>query len=338
MKKRISSLIVALSAMAVIVILIVGLIAPMFTKTEVELVPFAPDVKPAGEKLNLTLPDMDDKAAVIEFAVSLYEIASEKYCTTENVAYMVQYKNEMIMGGLTIPVIGQRYDVRNGDKEYYTEFSFVVSEDEMLGGIASLASPRSTRFAEARYTDSTMDYTQSLKTFNANANKAPTYTLDDSGIYSYDVAWGGDTTELTEMAKHDYGYRLTEQDITRETVTDATVAYNEEEGYYTLVLTLDPVKASEAITIHNLRSNVENAYYTSMVQTIEIWDNGLPRSFHAVDGWEGSMVIKLASILDFRTSYYYSEDYVNIENYQYMQEYCTLMDEIPQLKTETIED
>ncbi len=320
MAKRIEKLIVALSVVALVVVLLVGIVAPLFNKVEAEVIPFAPEARPEGEKLDLTMPDASDKEATIAFAVALYEIASEKYCTIDNVAYMVQYANKMMAD-----VNGQRYSVRNGDKEYYTEFAFVQKEEGIsMGSIMGAVSANSTRFAEARYTDSTMDYTQSIKMYSSSDKLAPSFVLNENGTYDYNVLWGEKTTEITELAKHDYGYRLTDQDITLETVTDATVEYNAEEGYYTLVLTLDPQKASEAITIHNLKSNVADAEYTSMVQTIEIWDNGLPRFFHAVDKWEGTMVISLNAELIFDTTYYYGEQYTNIENYQYMKELCTL--------------
>ncbi len=317
--KRLQKLIAALSAVVVIAILVVGIVAPMFTKTEVIMTAFAPGKKPEGEKLDLVMPDMDDQEAVIAFAVALYEIASEKYCTVENVAYMVTFSNTM-MG---VPVTGQRYDVRNGDKEYYTEYSFIEGEVGGLSALMGAIAPDSTRFAEVRYTDATMDYYNSYKMYSTSDKGAPTYTKDEDGNYVYDVDWSKATT--TQKDKVDHGYRLTEQDITLDTVTEAKVSYNEEEGYYTLELTLDPVKASEAITIHHLKANMSDAEYTAMVQKIEIWDNGYPRYFHALDTWKGLGGF-MESVLDFRTSYYFEEYWCDIENYQYMVEYGKITD------------
>lgn len=312
--KRLQKLIAALSAVVVIAILVVGIIAPMLSTKEVVMTAFQPGAKPEGEKLNLTMPDADDQEAIIAFAVELYEIASEKYCTAENAAYMVTFSNTM----LGVPVTGQRYDVRNGDKEYYTEFSFIEGDTGFLGAIMGAVAPDSTRFAEVRYTDASMDYINSYKMYTTSDKGAPSYTKDEKGNFVYDVDWS--TAATAQKPKHDYGYRLTEQDITLETVTEAKVSYNEEEGYYTLELTLDPVKASEAITIHNLKANMEDAEYTAMVQKIEIWDNGYPRYFHALDTWEG-MGGFMESVLDFRTTYYFEEYWCDINNYQFMVEY-----------------
>lgn len=313
--KRLQKLIAALSAVAVIVVLIVGLVAPMLTKNEVVMTAFQPGEKPEGEKLNLVMPDANDKEAVIAFAVELYEIASEKYCTAENAAYMVSYSNTM----LGVPVIGQRYDVRNKDKEYYSEYSFIEGDTDifgkLMGTVMGSVSAENTRFAEVRYTDASMDYVNSYKMFSKSEDGAPSYVKDENGIITYSVDWSKAAT--SKLTKNDYGYRLTEQDITLETVIEAKVSYNEEEGYYTLELELDPIKASEAITIKNLKANMPNAEYTGMTEKIEIWDNGYPRYFHAIDTWKGG----ITAVLDFRTTYYYEEYWCNIENYQFLTEY-----------------
>lgn len=318
--KRLQKLIAALSAIVVIAILVAGLVAPMVSPKEPDIImtAFAPGERPEGEKLDLIMPDAENETAVKEFVAELYAIAAEKYCTAPNVAYQTTYSNTM-MG---VPVTGQRYNVRNGDKNYYTEYSFIEGDTGILGAIVGMAGGDNTRFAEARYTDGSMDYTSSYKMAVKSESNAPTYVMDENGNRIYDVVW--DLAVAKELEKHDYGYRLTDHDITVDTILEASVEYNEEEGYYTLNLKLDLEKAPALITLPNLKasSGMADAHYTVLDQKIEIWDNGYPRYFHAFDIWEGTMVIHMSSELDFRTTYYFDDYWTDISNYQYMEEYC----------------
>lgn len=316
--RRLQKLIAALSAILVIAILVVGIIAPMFNKTEIVMTAFAPGPRPQGEKLDIKMPDPNNEAEVKEFAAALYAVAAELYCTAPNVSYQTTYSNTM-MG---VPVVGQRYNVRNGDKNYYTEYSFIEGDTGILGTIVGMAGGDNTRFAEARYTDGTMDYTASYKMAVQSEKDAPSYVIDENGNRVYNVKW--EDAKVSHLAKNDYGYRLTDHDITAETILEASVEYNQEEGYYTLNLKLDLEKAPALITLPNLKesSDMADAHYTVLDQKIEIWDNGYPRYFHAFDVWKGTMVINMESELDFRTTYYFDDYWTNVDNYQYMREYC----------------
>lgn len=322
--KRVKKLIAALSAIVVLAVVFAGFLAPLLGGGETPVMePFKPGDKPEGEKLDLVMPDANDVEAVKKFAADLYAIASEKYCTAESVAYQTSYTNAM----LGVPVSGYRFNVRNQDKTHYTEYAYISGDTndptiKLLAGIMGAIAGDSTRFAEARYTDATMDYVQSFKYVAPDQDAQPTPVIDESGYPSFDIAW--DQGAKSEMAKHDYGYRLTDHDILPETILEASVTYNEEEGYYTLKLKLDLEKAPEKITLPNLResSGMDNAAYTKLDQTIEIWDNGYPRYFLAEDTWQGM----IESELIFSTTYYFDEYWTNIENYQYMTDYCKLMD------------
>ncbi|MBO5774134.1 MAG: hypothetical protein J6R44_04795 [Clostridia bacterium] len=322
--KRFRKCIAALSAIAVIGVVFAGLIAPLMGGGEVpQAEAFKPGEKPAGEKLDLVMPDATDEVAVKAFAAELYAIASEKYCTAENVAYQTSYTNTM----LGVPVAGYRFNVRNQDREHYTEYAFISGDTnnptiKMLSAIMGAIAGDSTRFAEARYTDDTMDNYQSYKYVAPDQNSQPTPTIDEAGYPSFDIPWG--EGKMGELAKHDYGYRLTDHDVLAETILSAEVSYNEEEGYYTLKLKLDLEKAPEKITLPNLKasSGMDNAHYTKLDQTIEIWDNGYPRYFLAEDTWMGS----IESELVFSTTYYFDEYWTDIANYQYMSDYCKILD------------
>ncbi len=322
--KRVKKLIVALSAIVVIAVVFAGFLAPMLGgNAPAVMEPFKPGEKPAGEKLDLVMPDASDTEAVKKFAADLYAIASEKYCTADNVAYQTSYTNTM----LNVPVAGYRFNLRNQDRTHYTEYAYINGDTKnptikFLMAVMGAIAGDSTRFAEARYTDDSMDYIQSIKYVAPDQDHQPTPVFDEAGYPFFDIAW--EEGVKGKMVKKDYGYRLTDHDVTAETISEATVTYNEEEGYYTLKLKLDLVKATENITLPNLRKNADDpdAYYSKLDQTIEIWDNGYPRFFLAEDTWQGMV----ASDLVFSTTYYFDEYWTNIDNYQYMSEYCKLMD------------
>ncbi|MBR2349897.1 MAG: hypothetical protein IKA77_04670 [Clostridia bacterium] len=327
MKKTVSRTIVVISIILTISILFSYVLNMFFGKNDTvgeSLTPFECGERPEGEALALTMPDPADEEAVIKFAADLYAIASEKWCTAPNAAYMIEYRNTM-MG---IDVRGNRYQVRNGDQERYLEYAFIDNKDpndgtlQFLIGLMGAIAGDSTRFAEARYTDASMDYIQSYKFVGTSDEDAPKRIEKEEGGYTYEVNW--EAGKKGTLEKHNYGYRLTDHDITAETIKTAEVAYNAEEGYYTLNLVLDCDLAPAAITLPNLRASGagDNAVYTQLIQEITIWDNGYPRSFLAKDKYQGT----LAADLEFDTKYYFEEYWTNIENYENMAEYCQLMD------------
>ena len=327
MKKTVSRTIVVISIILTISIVFSYVLNMFFGKNDTvgeSLMLFQDAEKPEGEALALTMPDPADEEAVIKFAADIYAIASEKWCTAPNAAYMIEYRNTM-MG---IDVRGNRYQVRNGDQERYLEYAFIDNKDpddptlQFLIGLMGAIAGDSTRFAEARYTDATMDYVQSYKYVGTSDADAPKRIVNEQGSYSYEVNW--EAGKLGTLEKHNYGYRLTDHDITPETISSAEVTYNAEEGYYTLNLVLDCDLAPAAITLPNLRASGagDNAVYTQLIQEITIWDNGYPRSFLAKDKYQGT----LAADLEFNTKYYFDEVWTNIENYENMAEYCQLMD------------
>ncbi len=70
----------------------------------------------------------------------------------------------------------------------------------------------------------------------------------------------------------------------------------------------------------------KDATYTSIIETIEIWDNGRYKTYNTYDGWtaphiHGMRLISATSANDYRTTFYYDAYSLNINNYQYATEY-----------------
>lgn len=277
-----------------------------------------------AEALNLTLPDEDDMEAKIDFAVTLYTAANDLYKNTEDVALMVTSSTSMFGGNVKVP--GYRYIVKNSDEYYYLEYSFIPPADNALSGfisgLAGAIAKESTQFALRKYYDSSMDDIRVQRVINPT----PAMVFDEeTGKNIYTVDWTEVVDEEEDLPIYYSGqtepYVQTEQIINEDTVTSAEVSYNEEEGYYSLVLELDTTLAT-TLTQARLRANSGNdqAFYTRLTQTIEIWDNGYFRYFRAQDDWEGPGTIKMTSEIDFKTYFYYDEYWTNPENYQHMAE------------------
>jgi hypothetical protein len=281
--------------------------------------------KPPSLALSLSIPeeedDMEDK---IEFAVMLYDQANALYKNTEDVALMVASSTSMFGGLVKVP--GYRYIVKNSDEYYYLEYSFIPPSNDaisgLFSGLAGAIAKESTQFALRKYYDSSMDSIRVQRVINPT----PSMVFDEeTGKNIYTVDWTEVVDEEEDIPIFYSGqsvpYVQTEQIINEDTVTSAEVSYNAEEGYYTLVLELDTTLAT-TLTQARLRENSDNdqAFYTRLIQTIEIWDNGYFRYFRAQDDWEGPGAITMTSEIDFRTYFYYDEFWTNPENYQHMAE------------------
>lgn len=325
MGKRVISLAVAL-------VLALG-----FAAGYVFLVPFAfeketkfdylPGEKPyfRGEpdKLELTMPNEDNAQEVKNFAYDLYKTANAKLKAVPDAAMLVSCLTDTKPAGIEVlQALDYRYTVKNADKYFYAEYSFVGKGGEGLVDLFGAAA--STKFAVMRYTDKTMENMYERRILNPAPTKKE---VDGKNIYNVDWHTNKIEKELTKpvyYAEQEEEFFVTEQNILPETITSARVSYDEEKEYYTIVLELDVTNPlTTEITLPNLRAGFGNdtANYTSLTQTIEIWDNGYFRRFLAEDKWEGvsDIGISLKTIFDinFETFFYYDKESVNISNYQY---------------------
>jgi hypothetical protein len=292
-------------------------------KEETHMEQFEIGERPVGEKLNWAMPDEDDAEAVKLFAEQLYLKANELYQNTENVAMMVRSKTAM-MGGL-VNVSGYRYIVKNADQYNYIEYSFIPPTgnfaEDLMAALTGAIEPKNTKFALRKYKDASLDKVL----VDRVVDPVPEFVFnEETGENEYIVDWTNAEAEeeqynIVYYADQTDIYEQTEQKISFETITSATVTYEEEEGYYKLVLKLDPNLATD-ITRARLVSSTGNstAAYTELTQTIEIWDNGYFRYFRAQDNWATSSGLRISSEIDFNTYFYYDDYWTNTEHYQYM--------------------
>lgn len=124
-----------------------------------------------------------------------------------------------------------------------------------------------------------------------------------------------DTARLCFHASQKQAYCVTEAVVNLKTIRSATLTHNDEEGYYTIVFDLDPTSTGAArYLLPSLRKNsgMNNAKYTSITETIEIWDNGFFKRFLSVDKWSSSVI---TSTINFDTAYYYDADSCDMTKY-----------------------
>ncbi|MGN0767958.1 MAG: hypothetical protein ACI4M8_01245 [Christensenellales bacterium] len=259
------------------------------------------------------------QADLIKASAEAYRTACANAKSAENMYLFVNCKTTMMPGTiLEIPVIGNRYVLKTGTEFYYTEYSIPGGG---LGGLAGAFAPENTTFALRSYSDaSIMDYVYSEKSLSPQFLKADDGSDAVVGIERYwddpekqisEDKWAKEQLQGIYCSAQTGEYTATDQNITEETIKSAQIEYKTSENgnYYILTLELDTdnPKTTER-SIDNLRkgANSEDANYTSMVETIEIWENGYFKYFKSLDEWamhgkNGGM----SSLIDYETTFYF---------------------------------
>ena len=262
-----------------------------------------------------------DGKSDLDKAIYLYELANRNYISCDKSAYFVQATNDMKMTiGITIPIQAYLYiySLRTLDEYYKTEYSVPN------GSVGSLFAKEDTDYAIRAYQDLTMDY--------CYAQKAYTPAVDETGEYnSLNVDWGDKNIVPAKKwkveqekeifsKKQNETYYQTKLTINKNTIKDVKVELKEEKdgNYYEIVITLNPdVEETYARNIENLRKGAgDDAYYKSMVETIQIWDNGYYKSFRSLDSWVGKGG-NLTSDMDYFYTFYYEDEAGTVDSYKY---------------------
>lgn len=347
MAKRIRVAIVVLVILAVLVTMVAAVTYALRYK-EIERSQldepqyYMPD---GAEVIDLELPDENaSQEEVIAFAAELYRIACENYKNAEKAAFIVQYNSKMnMLGVLTMPVPGERYCVKDGDKRYYLDFA-IPDEENDASSLAGDFKPSSSHYAEAVYTDSTLVDENgdpamiSRKVYKGSGENrkgvGPEYIENEDGTAVISANWDNcDVKYLPQTVYHagqEDDFHHTDHEVSVDTILSASITYTETdegEGYYTVDFELDPNKVPQSL-LDSLRASSEcpDAHYTKLVQSMTIWNTGYFRTYHALDSWKGKRggVMVISSELDFLTTYYYENqpEKLDINNYPYMAEMC----------------
>lgn len=288
-------------------------------------------VQPPAEKLEfgfeLKRPDFKSTAplivdpknlptnpqAKIELAAKIYRAVNENYKKLDKWAMKVNCVSEMtLLKKIRVPVYGYRNILKNGDEYYYTEYSI---PSEKGGALMNAFAKDTTAFAQRDYADiSKMDFLYSRKSYEPKFRKS-----EETGKTEIIPNWEDDN--IVEKKKWENERKLpifhesqpepycqTGQNITEGTIKWAEIEYFPQEKYYRIEAELDTDNEETwKNSIENLRKGAgKSAEYTSMVETIEVWDNMYYRSFRSVDAWSAAGG-GMSSVLDFYTGFAYDE-------------------------------
>ena len=242
--------------------------------------------------LNYAMPaDTSDTEALKDLAYRLYAKANELAQKCPRRAAI----SICLVETTGLPVVGQITDVKNGDEYYKLDYQ----EPAMIGPITASPAHAKATYANIALPDA---YYMQLGEIQVNDDK-----------FTADWSKEPDVTEWQTIPyfhpSQELLFQQTDMWILPETIKSVTLTHNDEEGYWYMVLELD-VKNDKTteITQAKLRSSsdtTKKAKYTSIVETIEIWDNGMFKSFMSMDEWKAGII---SSKIDYRTYISYDAD------------------------------
>ena len=295
---------------------------PVFEPTDFDETKMDASYRPTGAKLtDIVIPSSEDEDAMIACALKLYNKANYNLQHDNAVAYAVK-TNTKVLG---VDTGGIRYTIKNGNEFFNADYFYVPTDAS--GSIAKAASPEYTNYGYRRY------YNKALNIGREQKAKELNYKKQSNGQLLFSVSWDDlyydqEIEMPQEFAESGASYKYYNFTWDTDTINSATVEYNEDEGYYKLVVELDASnKKTVKDAIKDLQNGAgdKNAKYTKIVETIEIWDNGRYKTFNTCDYWTAphihGMIISASSANDYRTTFYYDDYSLNISNYQYAKEY-----------------
>jgi len=250
-------------------------------------------------KVNVEIPDADDMQAVIKAAYELFVLANQN---DQKCLRRLAYTRNLVS---TMGIEARNLIIEVKNNEEYLKYDFQPDVKKL--GITVEG------HAKATYAKVGLE-----KAYYVEAKDC---VIDDDwqGYGVFDDAEGTlaiDTDRLYFHASHKPLYCVTEAVVSPDTIESATLTHDDAGGYYTIVFHLNAKKASKYL-LHNLRdgSDMNDAKYESITETIEIWDNGFFKSFLSVDKWSGTKVIKINSTIHYETTYSYSADDCDLAQY-----------------------
>ena len=264
----------------------------------------------------------EDFSSDKDYALYLYESACTSFQNCNECAIIDDYVTTTGIKALklNIPCQGCRFTVKTGTEFYYADYS--SAEDNVDSFLDMVGAAEDTLFAKRSYTDiSVMDHMYTEKVYR------PSVDIDENGAISINADWslsnsieGYPKREETPIfhSSQEGMYQQTEMTIAQDTISGATVVYNEELEYYTVSFILDAnnPKTSEKL-IDNLRSGLKNGNYTSITKVYQIWNNGYFRMCESMDyASNAAMELKL----DFKTYFKYGSEDCDPNNYRYFAE------------------
>ena len=327
-KNKIQAIIIIVVFLCIYIAGMVSVLLFMQNRAKIDVTDFDPSlmdaaIRPAGDKLTgIYIPEETDKDGQIDLAIQLINTANYNLQHDNKVAYAVN-SNTVVMG---VATGGIRYYIKNGNEFFNADYFYVPQGG--AGTIAKKMDPKNTNYGYRMY------YNLSTHVGYEQKSTELSFEKDIFGNIKFGVDWDillfeNKIEEIpAEFAASSKAYRYYNYDWTKESILTASVTYNADEGYYEMVVTID-AENEEAIKdgLEVLRAGAgdESAVYTSITETVQIWDNGRYKQFNTYDKWKSPNIhglhISTSSANDYKTTFYYDDYSLNIKNYQYSNEF-----------------
>lgn len=282
------------------------------------------NVKPQGVAMaSVTIPEANTDAAE-ELAISLYEMANYNLKNDAKVAYYIKTVSEV----LGVPTGGHRFYLKNGTKYYNSDYFYIDEEADcnaIIKGIIKGAAKESTQYAYRSYFDAELNkgFEQKAKEIVAESDSVGDLKLGTN----WDELYFHNELEMPAvMSQSDATFKYCDFILDKETIKTCSVEYNSKNGFYTIKLTLDcslDKTLGDSLKYLIEGAGDQNARYTDITQTIEIWDNGRYKTHFSYNAWlapKAYGVLKMQSANDYRTYFYYDDFSLDVKNYPYLEE------------------
>ncbi len=313
------------------VVLIIGLLAMLnFSMNGSSLVttenPFGlkgAGVRPEGEKLTNIDMSKDD----ITLAYELYTLAclndkNAEYrawysiCPTSNVA--VGMDNKILLNILEIKNKNEYYRIDYRIKDDVPLFNKMPALEVLINRFLQIVT------TERRYASLELGKGYYQLTLNADTDQ-------EGAPYAN---WDKILEDITEEPRifnsaQEADYSKSDHIIALDTISKASVTYNEEKGVYSVSLVLDVESIDPELGVNKATlktrpiiqegANAEDAHYTTLEISFEVWDNGFFKEYNSYELWEATVNIirdlPITSEFQYHEVYSYNPDDCDISKY-----------------------
>lgn len=275
-------------------------------------------VRPAGAKSITRNVDVEGQDA-INLAVELYEIGCDNDKLTDHRAFFSVCPTSNLAAGMDNKILLNILEVKNGTEYYRVDYRlrdsvplFDLIPESTINKAVKLVT------TERRYMNTSMDYTRYQQILNAMTDENGVPYADWSNKAKIDEKTNpneGPSKPKIFNKDQDGIYRKSDHTIETDTITEATVTYNETEGFYSVIIKLDCSFDGNGFNkaTQNTRPLIQdgagapNAKYDEITIEFELWDNGYFKTFKSTEHWSATKKIVLD--LEIVSTFYYTDVY-----------------------------
>lgn len=256
-------------------------------------------------KIDYTIPDTNDTEATKQLAAELYQLAALNSKNIDNLAVYNNCQSVFYLGKMEnyidVDVVILKTQTEYFRMEYHLKnviplFDNFPDLEEALNSLIEMVT------TERQYYKNGMEYALYQKVLN---NK-----YDENGVPRAD--WNKDIKEeqreIPIFNRQQEGIlELTQHYVDAQTIKEAVVEYNSEEGYYSVSMVLDENNSlTTAKSINAIRNGTgdKKANFNQIALQFEVWDNGYFKSLYISEKWSAKVIFSVGS--HFNNHYYFS--------------------------------